>query len=158
MAEDSRCSLHIFSSRSQDFFLVVLPRAWCFPYYSSLTFQVTRHFHIFIRDFRSRLCVTQCISFSVSIIFFFTFHFTVLLLRNVAVLRSPEGPAFIPRPKRVLILGHFMLYFSLFRLLLAIYIYVCVYIYIYIYISNGKVILVVLLKFQKFTYFLYDQM
>jgi hypothetical protein len=36
--------------------------------------------------------------------------------------RSPEGPAFIPRPKRVLVLVHFVLYLSLFRLLLAIYI------------------------------------
>ena len=95
------------------------------PDYSFLTFQFTHHLHIFIRNFRSRRRrVTQCSSFC----FFFpsTFRFTVLLLRNVSVLLSAEGPAFIPRPKRVLILGHFVLYFSLFILLLALCVCVCV--------------------------------
>jgi hypothetical protein len=49
--------------------LLVLPIAWCFLDYRFITFQVTHYFHIFILDFRSRLCVTQCISFSVSVFF-----------------------------------------------------------------------------------------
>jgi hypothetical protein len=121
MGEDSGCSLHIFSSRSQVFFNG-FSQSVVFLDYSFLTFQVTT----FIFSYEISAVFVWRNEFPSQFQFFFHFSFYCV----VTVLRSPEGPAFIPRPKRVLILGHFVLYFSLFRLLLAIRI--CVYIYTHI--------------------------